>query len=147
MHDTDAEHRLAEDHGRRPQRRLPHRPVGTFGLGNNGSVSASLVGTWLDKLEPPSSRPGGPIDCKGLYGTICATLAARSPNPQWRHKLRVTWNTPFAYGDWFKSLSLSAQWRYFGKVTLDASPANPQLNNPGVQCRPTQASARAATST
>jgi len=50
-----------------------------------------------------------------------------------RHKARVTWNTPYSYGDWFKSLSLSAQWRYFSKVTLDAYDANPQLNNPGNQ--------------
>jgi iron complex outermembrane receptor protein len=53
--------------------------------------------------------------------------------PEWRHKLRLTWNTPYSYGDWVKSLSFSAQWRYFGKVSLDAYNSDPQLNNPGLQ--------------
>jgi iron complex outermembrane receptor protein len=102
--------------------------LSTLGLGDNGSVSASLVGTWLDTLIT-QPLPGGPsYDCKGLVGTICGV-----PAPEWRHKLRVTWNTPWSYGDWFKSLSFSAQWRYFGRVTLDAFDSNPQLNNPGIQ--------------
>ncbi|HXA39518.1 MAG TPA: TonB-dependent receptor [Phenylobacterium sp.] len=105
-----------------------HTQLSAIGLGDNGSISATMVGTWLnDTITQP--LPGGPsYDCKGLYGPICLT-----PSPEWRHKARVTWNTPYSYGDWFKSLSLSAQWRYFSKVTLDAYDANPQLNNPGNQ--------------
>ncbi len=99
-----------------------------LGLGDNGSVAVSLVGTWLDHLDT-QALPGGPTyNCKGLYGTTCGV-----PAPEWRHKLRVTWNTPYAYGDWVKSLSLSAQWRYAGKVRLDAFSSDPQLNNPGLQ--------------
>jgi outer membrane receptor protein involved in Fe transport len=102
--------------------------LSALGLGDNGSVSVSLVGTWLDQLDT-QPLPGGPTyNCKGLYGTVCGV-----PAPEWRHKARLTWNTPYAYGDWFKSLSLSAQWRYFGKVTLDAFDSDPQLNNPGLQ--------------
>ncbi len=102
--------------------------LSALGLGDNGSLSANLVGTWLDQLIT-QPLPGGPsFDCKGLYGTVCGV-----PAPEWRHKLRVTWATPYSYGDWLKSLSFSAQWRYFGKVTLDAFDSNPQLNNPGVQ--------------
>ena len=102
--------------------------LSAIGLGDNGSLSASIVGTWLDTLIT-QPLPGGPsYDCKGLYGTVCGT-----PAPEWRHKARLTWNTPYSYGDWVKSMSLSAQWRYFGKVSLDAYDANPQLNNVGNQ--------------
>jgi iron complex outermembrane receptor protein len=102
--------------------------LSAIGLGDNGGLSFSLVGTWLDKLTT-QPLPGGPsYDCKGLYGTVCGV-----PAPEWRHKLRVTWTTPYSYGDWVKSLSFSAQWRYFGKVNLDAFNSNPQLNNPGLQ--------------
>ncbi|WP_394764119.1 TonB-dependent receptor domain-containing protein, partial [Phenylobacterium sp.] len=102
--------------------------LSNIGLGDHGSISASIVGTWLDTLIT-QPLPGGPsFDCKGLYGVTCTI-----PNPEWRHKARLTWNTPFAYGDWVKSVNLSAQWRYFAKVTADSFDANPQLNNPGAQ--------------
>ena len=102
--------------------------LSAIGLGDNGSLSASFTGTWLDSLIT-QPLPGGPsYDCKGLYGSVCGI-----PAPEWRHKLRLTWNTPYSYGDWIKSLSLSMQWRYFGKVSLDAYNSNPQLNNPANQ--------------
>jgi len=99
-----------------------------LGLGDNGGLSFSLVGTWLDHLDTQPLPNGPAFNCKGLFGTVCGT-----PNPEWRHKLRVTWTTPYSYGDWIKSLSFSAQWRYYGKVTLDAFNSDPQLNNPGLQ--------------
>ena len=106
--------------------------LSAIGLGDNGSISVSMVGTWLDQLDT-QPLPGGPTyNCKGLYGTVCGG-AGEPPAPEWRHKARLTWNTPYSYGDWFKSLSLSAQWRYFSKVTLDAYSSDPQLNNPGQQ--------------
>jgi iron complex outermembrane recepter protein len=107
--------------------------LSALGLGDNGSVSFSMVGTWLDTLKT-QPLPGGPAyDCAGLYGTVCAGPNGEGPAPVWRHKLRVTWTTPYSYGDWFKSLALSAQWRYFSGVKLDAYSSDPQLNNPGLQ--------------
>ena len=107
--------------------------LSNLGLGDNGSISAAMVGTWLDTLIT-QPLPGGPsYDCAGLYGVTCNGGSNLVPAAKWRHKARLTWNTPYAYGDWFKSLSLSAQWRYYGKVTLDAYDSNPQLNNPGNQ--------------
>lgn len=98
-----------------------------FGLNDMGGISLSFVGTWLDSLETVS-LPGDPAyDCVGLYGTICGV-----PNPEWRHKARLTWNTPFALGEWVTSLGISAQWRHFNKVTLDAFDSDPQLVNPGI---------------
>jgi outer membrane receptor protein involved in Fe transport len=102
--------------------------LSALGLGDNGGLSVSMVGTWLDQLDT-QPLPGGPTyNCKGLYGTVCGV-----PAPEWRHKMRVTWTTPYSYGDWVKSLSFSAQWRYFGKVKLDAYDGDAQLNNPGLQ--------------
>jgi outer membrane receptor protein involved in Fe transport len=105
-----------------------HSDLSALGLGDNGSISASLIGTWLDTATTQPLPGGATYDCKGLYGSVCGT-----PAPEWRHKARLTWNTPYSYGDWVKSLSLSAQWRYYGKVTLDAYESDPQLNNPNRQ--------------
>src|SRR5258706_4522176 len=92
-----------------------------------GSISANLVGTYLDKIETTILHGSAPIDCAGLYGATCTTLGGNAnPNPKWRHKLRVTWNTPFEYG-WFGNLGLSAQWRYFSSVDLDATSSQPAL--------------------
>jgi outer membrane receptor protein involved in Fe transport len=105
----------------------------TFGLKDMGSISANFVGTYLDKLETTVLNGTPAIDCAGLYGATCTTLGgSASPNPKWRHKLRVTWNTPFEWG-WFGNLGLSAQWRFFSSVTLDAFNSQPALNNPGGQ--------------
>jgi iron complex outermembrane receptor protein len=105
-----------------------HTDLSALGLGDNGSVSAKLIGTWLDSLQTQPLPGGASYDCKGLYGLTCG-----EPAPEWRHTSRVTWNTPYSYGDWIKQLSFSAQWRYFAKVKLDAFNPNPQLNNPGNQ--------------
>ncbi|HEX3889058.1 MAG TPA: TonB-dependent receptor [Phenylobacterium sp.] len=107
--------------------------LSTLGLGDNGSISASLVGTWLDTLVT-QPLPGGPsYDCAGLYGLVCTAGSSTAPAAKWRHKAALTWNTPWSYGDWVKSMSLRVQWRYFGKVSLDAYDSNPQLNNPANQ--------------
>jgi len=106
----------------------------TLGMGDMGGISANFVGTWLDTLKVQSLPGGGKFDCAGYYGTICSVSGGlSSPNPEWRHKARLTWTTPFEYGDWFKDFSLSLQWRHFNKVKLDAYSENPLLNNPGIQ--------------
>ena len=107
--------------------------LSALGLGDYGSVSANMNGTYLDTLIT-QPLPGGPsYDCAGLYGLVCTAGSSTAPAPRWRHKLALTWNTPWSYGDWFKSLSFRGQWRYFSKVTLDAFDSNPQLNNPANQ--------------
>jgi outer membrane receptor protein involved in Fe transport len=104
-----------------------HTGLDTFGISNMGSISATFVGTWLDKLETTILNGQSPIDCAGYYGATCSTLGgSSSPNPKWRHKLRLTWNTPFEYG-WLGGVGLSAQWRYYSSVNLDASSSDPRL--------------------
>jgi len=105
-----------------------------IGLENMGGISMNFVGTWLDELATQNLPGDDYFDCAGYYGTICSVSGGlSSPNPEWRHKARLTWTTPFEYGDWFKDFSLSLQWRHFNKVTLDAYSDDPALNNPGLQ--------------
>ena len=106
----------------------------TFGLENAGGISLSFVGTWLDKLETQTLPGDKYFDCAGLYGTICSVSGGQTaPNPTWRHKMRLSWSTPFEYGDWLHDLGLSVQWRHVDKVKLDAFSDDPQLNNPALQ--------------
>jgi len=105
-----------------------HTGLETFGLQNMGSISASFVGTYLDKLETTVINGQTPIDCAGLYGSTCTTLGGSiNPNPKWRHKMRVTWNTPFEMG-MFGNLALGAQWRYYASVDVDGTSSQPALH-------------------
>ncbi|MFZ5707158.1 MAG: TonB-dependent receptor domain-containing protein [Pseudomonadota bacterium] len=85
----------------------------TTRIGAN-SLSFSIIGTWLDKIETDNGV-SAPYDCAGLYGLVCGI-----PNPEWRHKARVTF-------DMENGLGLSLAWRYFGKVKIDRSSSNPTL--------------------
>jgi outer membrane receptor protein involved in Fe transport len=101
----------------------------TVGLQNSGSVSFNFVGTYLDTLETTILNGSTPVDCAGLYGAQCSNAlgGATSPNPHWRHKLRVTWNTPYEY-QWMSNLAFSLQWRFYGGTDLDVSSSNPVLS-------------------
>ena len=85
----------------------------TMEIGSWGGLGFNFVGTWLDELvvdtglELPDNDQT--YDCAGLYGNVCGT-----PNPEWRHTARVSWNHPDGYG-------ISVRWRYFGSVDLDAT--------------------------
>ncbi len=79
-----------------------------------GSVAFELIGTLLDTLVTEPVPGQGTYDCAGLYGAVCGI-----PAPRWRHRLRVTWNTPW------DELSLSLAWRHMGEVGLDANENNP----------------------
>ncbi|MFN3229029.1 MAG: TonB-dependent receptor domain-containing protein [Asticcacaulis sp.] len=93
-----------------------------LGFGDLGDVKLSLVGTLLQEYKT-QPLPGDPsYDCAGYFGSKCGT-----PNPEWRHKARVTWNTPF------KDLAISAQWRHFSSVDLDATSEDAQLKDVGLR--------------
>jgi iron complex outermembrane receptor protein len=80
-----------------------------FDAGSYGGVTVSLVGNFADEFitEP---LPGYPkYDCAGLYGSVCGV-----PLPEWRHKLRASWMTPWG-------LDLSLTWRHINEVNLDAT--------------------------
>ncbi len=86
-------------------------------VGDMGSLGFSFLGTWLDKLEVEELKGDGSYDCAGLYGpNKCGT-----PNPEWRHKLRATWMTPW-------NLEMAGTWRYISAVDLQTTSSNPKLS-------------------
>jgi outer membrane receptor protein involved in Fe transport len=91
-------------------------------FGGLGGLSASFNGTLLKHYKVDNGLTPE-YDCLGLYGPVCssAVVASSSPIPKWRHKARVTWDSPFGLG-------LSVQWRYMGKVKAETLSSNPTLN-------------------
>jgi outer membrane receptor protein involved in Fe transport len=90
----------------------------TMGVGDYGGLNVNFLGTWTNeyKNEP---FPGAHIyDCAGFFGPTCGT-----PIPEWRHKLRVTWTSPWDF-------DLSLQWRHMSGVDLDANSNDPTMNSP-----------------
>jgi len=84
-------------------------------IGSLGGLALNMNGTWLNEIITDNGV-STPYDCTGLYGLICTT-----PSPEWRHKARLTWTTPWGIG-------VSTQWRYFSAVDIDRSSTNPSLN-------------------
>jgi iron complex outermembrane receptor protein len=89
-----------------------------WGMGQNGAISVNLVGTFVNSLDFQAT-PFDPVaHCAGLFGLTCGT-----PAPKWRHKLRVTWSSPW-------DVDLSLQWRYMGAVKFDANKSVEPLSDP-----------------
>ena len=77
-------------------------------IGTYGSLNFSLNGTWLDSFDwDPVGSASYAYSCVGAYGNDCGT-----PTPEWRHRARVSWATPW------DGLDLSATWRYLGSADL-----------------------------
>jgi outer membrane receptor protein involved in Fe transport len=82
-----------------------HFRLADFGAPDVGSLTFLFNGTYLDKLDTVIGTDR--FNCAGYFGPTCGT-----PNPQWRHTFRISWNTPW-------NVLLSANWRYFGQNKLD----------------------------
>ena len=89
-----------------------------YGIGRWGGLGFNFQGTYLEKFVIENIPGLGDFDCVGLYRNGCGT-----PNPQWRHRLRTTWNSPW-------NLDLAATWRHFGKVDWAGLSDNPLLHSP-----------------
>lgn len=87
----------------------------THKLTGYGSVAVNFLGTYLRKFETDPGTGSGSYDCTGLYGPTCGT-----PLPQWRHKLRGTWSTPW-------NLDVSLTWRHMDAVDASGTSSNPNL--------------------
>ncbi len=83
-------------------------------IGGVGRMTLGFVGTYLDKLETFDGITV-PVDCVGYHGSLCGT-----PNPKWRHQLRVGLETKMGLG-------FSMRWRYFDPVKQDRTSTNPNL--------------------
>ncbi|MHB8528727.1 MAG: TonB-dependent receptor domain-containing protein, partial [Caulobacteraceae bacterium] len=87
-----------------------------FGMGDWGGLDINFLGTWTHDYQIFSGIPGTPVrNCVGLYGLFCqgTSTPMSGPLPSWKHKVRLTWSTPF------DGLELSLAWRYTGSVDLD----------------------------
>ncbi|MBP8062772.1 MAG: TonB-dependent receptor [Brevundimonas sp.] len=95
-----------------------------MGMANMGSMQLSFVGTYLSELITDTGL-GGPAsvyDCTGFYANQCGV-----PNPEWRHRARATWLTPW-------DVDLSATWRHYGEVELAVlNGTTGTLNNGGAR--------------
>ncbi|MGH8175437.1 MAG: TonB-dependent receptor domain-containing protein [Steroidobacter sp.] len=85
----------------------------------DGRLAFQLIGTIIDEfvVEPLSGFPT--YDCVGLYGNVCGV-----PVPEFRTKLRSTWNTPW-------DVDLTLTWRYIDGVEVDSTVDNPNFDFEG----------------
>jgi outer membrane receptor protein involved in Fe transport len=93
--------------------------LAALGAPGMGSVKADFTGTATMDYTVSLFKNGISYNCAGLYGPSCGGSTG-GPDPYWRHKMRVTWSTP-----WDADLSLA--WRHIGSVGLDANQSNPLI--------------------
>ena len=89
-----------------------------FNVGEMGDISINFVGTYLDEFTStplPDSDSSEVYDCQGLYGGLCGR-----PRPEWRHKMRASWVTPY-------DISLALTWRYISEVKIAQTSSQPAL--------------------
>jgi outer membrane receptor protein involved in Fe transport len=92
------------------------------GLGDAGGLSFDLVGTYLISYDIQELPLGPIVACEGTYGGTCASLATGGASPQWRHKLRTTWEMPIG-------VDMSVSWRMFTSVDqFGVANPNPSVN-------------------
>ncbi len=94
-----------------------------MGVSNLGSMQFSYVGTLLDSLVTDTGlgAANSVYDCTGYYANQCGV-----PNPEYRHRARATWLTPW-------DVDISATWRHYGEVEVAVLGANGSLNNGGAR--------------
>ena len=101
-----------------------------WGMSNLGSLQFSFVGSLLTKLEvnTGAGTASSVYDCAGFYGNQCSAPGGvpRTPNPEWRHRSRMTWSTPW-------DVDVSGTWRYYGPVEIAVLGAGGSLNNGGTR--------------
>jgi iron complex outermembrane receptor protein len=90
-----------------------------WGAGSYGSLQFAFVGTLLQSLETDTGLgfANSVYDCAGFFANQCGV-----PNPEWRHRARMTWVTPW-------EVDISATWRHFGEVEIADLGPDGSLNN------------------
>lgn len=69
-----------------------------------GKLKFNLVGTYFTKFDTQPVVGLRVYECAGYWGGVCG-----SPNPEWQHNLRATWENN-------DGLAVSANWRYLGET-------------------------------
>jgi outer membrane receptor protein involved in Fe transport len=86
------------------------QPIGAW-----GSLGFNFNGTWTKDFIQEKVPGLGSYDCLGLYGAVCG-----APRPEWRHKARGSWSTPW-------NVDVALTWRHLDAVDVELSSSNPQL--------------------
>ncbi len=88
-----------------------------------GSLGFSFVGTWLNELKTDTGLgyANSVYDCAGFFSNQCGV-----PNPEWRHRARVTWQSPW-------QVNVAGTWRYYSSVELGVLGADGSMNNSGAR--------------
>ena len=85
-------------------------------LGDLGNLGLTVNGTYIDSLITEEIKGLGTYDCVGLYGLN----KCDQPTPEWRHKARLNWTTPW-------NVDLAFTWRHLAKVVIQESTDQPLL--------------------
>jgi len=86
-------------------------------VGGMGGLNFQLIGTLLEDLivDEGSQTGNAPYNCAGLVG---GDASCGTPNPEWRHRFRVGWETPW-------DMEFNLTWRYYGEVTREGGQGVP----------------------
>ncbi len=86
-----------------------------YDLNDYGMLNLELVGAY-NLSESVQPIPGGEsFKCEGRYGLECGV-----PKPDWRHKFRARWLTPY------NGIETSLAWRFIGSVKADEASDAPE---------------------
>ena len=75
-------------------------------MGRFGSLNFNLTGTLVEELITESGPGIDPFDCVGFYSQNCSANSVGVPTPEWRHRFRTSWVTPW-------DVDLSLTWRFY----------------------------------
>ncbi len=90
-------------------------------MGSAGFLNTDIAGTYF--MENAFEQAGVGYDCVGYFGLG----SCGDPNPDWKHRLRVSWETNF-------NAVFSLGWRYMTKVWNETSASDqPSLYDPDFQ--------------
>jgi outer membrane receptor protein involved in Fe transport len=88
-----------------------------FDIGSLGSMSLQLLATYLEDLivDEGAATGNAPYNCVGFFAS---DASCGTPNPQYRHRFRVSWETPW-------DIEANVTWRYYDEVTREVGQATP----------------------
>jgi len=81
-----------------------------IGLEGMGSVRFDYASTYLDELSTTPAPGVDPIECAGEHAGSC-----RIPSPEYRHRMRNTWTTPWDF-------TIDLTWRFLSSTDNNTGP-------------------------
>jgi outer membrane receptor protein involved in Fe transport len=91
-------------------------------IGRFGSLNFNLTGTYLEELITDPGPGIASYDCVGHFSSVCSAVLPGTPTPEWRHRFRTSWITPW-------DVDVSLTWRYYEGVTGLSGPNTEMPDN------------------